>query len=44
MLARAGQPEDIANVITFLASEESGFMTGQFLAVDGGRMDFLTHT
>jgi 3-oxoacyl-[acyl-carrier protein] reductase len=44
MLARAGQPEDIANVITFLASEESGFMTGQFLAVDGGRMDFLTHS
>jgi 3-oxoacyl-[acyl-carrier protein] reductase len=43
MLARAGEPEDIANVITFLASEESGFMTGQFLAVDGGRMDFLTH-
>jgi 3-oxoacyl-[acyl-carrier protein] reductase len=43
MLGRAGEPEDIANVITFLASEESGFMTGQFLAVDGGRMDFLTH-
>lgn len=43
MLARAGEPDDIANVITFLASEESGFMTGQFLAVDGGRMDFLTH-
>lgn len=43
MLARAGQPDDIANVITFLASEESGFMTGQFLSVDGGRMDFLTH-
>lgn len=43
MLARAGEPEDIANVITFLASEESGFMTGQLLAVDGGRMDFLTH-
>ena len=43
MLARAGEPEDIANVIIFLASEESGFMTGQFLAVDGGRMDFLTH-
>ena len=43
MLGRTGQPEDIANVITFLASEESGFMTGQFLTVDGGRMDFLTH-
>jgi 3-oxoacyl-[acyl-carrier protein] reductase len=43
MLARAGEPVDIANVITFLASEESGFMTGQLLSVDGGRMDFLTH-
>jgi 3-oxoacyl-[acyl-carrier protein] reductase len=43
MLARAGEPADIANVITFLASEESGFMTGQLLSVDGGRMDFLTH-
>lgn len=41
MLGRAGEPVDIANVITFLASEESGFMTGQFLNVDGGRMDFL---
>jgi 3-oxoacyl-[acyl-carrier protein] reductase len=43
MLGRPGEPEDIANVITFLASEEAGFVTGQFLAVDGGRMDFLTH-
>jgi 3-oxoacyl-[acyl-carrier protein] reductase len=44
MLGRAGEPADIANVITFLASEESGFMTGQFLTVDGGRLDFLTHS
>jgi NAD(P)-dependent dehydrogenase (short-subunit alcohol dehydrogenase family) len=44
MLGRVGEPADIANVITFLASEESGFMTGQFLSVDGGRMDFLTHS
>ena len=43
MLRRAGQPEDIARVISFLASDESSFMTGQFLAADGGRMDFLTH-
>jgi 3-oxoacyl-[acyl-carrier protein] reductase len=43
MLGRAGEPDDIANVITFLASEEAGFVTGQYLAADGGRMDFLTH-
>jgi 3-oxoacyl-[acyl-carrier protein] reductase len=44
VVGRAGEPDDIANVITFLASQESGFVTGQFLAADGGRMDFLTHT
>lgn len=43
MLRRTGQPEDIARVISFLASDESSFMTGQFLVADGGRMDFLTH-
>ena len=33
----AGQPEDIAWVIAFLASPRSHFMTGQCLLVDGGR-------
>jgi 3-oxoacyl-[acyl-carrier protein] reductase len=37
-LARLGQPEEIANVIRFLLSEESSFMTGQTLAVSGGRI------
>jgi 3-oxoacyl-[acyl-carrier protein] reductase len=37
-LARLGQPEEIANVIRFLLSEESSFMTGQTLAVSGGRV------
>jgi NAD(P)-dependent dehydrogenase (short-subunit alcohol dehydrogenase family) len=31
-----GQPEDIAEVVVFLASEESRYITGQMLAVDGG--------
>jgi len=43
MLARIGQPKDIANAILFLSSDESSFITGQMLVVDGGRMDYLTH-
>jgi len=35
-VARAGQPEDIANAVAFLASAEAGFMTGTSLIVDGG--------
>ncbi len=34
---RVGQPEDIAAAITFLASDEASFITGQTLYVDGGR-------
>ncbi len=35
-LGRLGQPEDIANVALFLACDESSYMTGQALIVDGG--------
>lgn len=42
MLRRAGSPEDVAGIITFLVSDESAFMTGQVLTADGGRMDFLS--
>ena len=35
-IPRAGTPEDIANTACFLASDESTFITGQALAVDGG--------
>ncbi|HLR85369.1 MAG TPA: 3-oxoacyl-ACP reductase FabG [Nocardioidaceae bacterium] len=34
---RVGQPEDIATAVSFLASDEAGFVTGQTLYVDGGR-------
>lgn len=33
---RRGEPRDIANAVRFLASEESGFITGQLLNIDGG--------
>ena len=33
---RAGKPEDIANAVVFLASEEASYMTGQVVSVDGG--------
>jgi 3-oxoacyl-[acyl-carrier protein] reductase len=33
---RRGRPEDVANAVLFFAAEESGFITGQLLAVDGG--------
>ncbi|MFB3921852.1 MAG: SDR family NAD(P)-dependent oxidoreductase [Terriglobia bacterium] len=35
-LGRIGQPEDIANVAVFLASEEAGWITGQVIPVAGG--------
>ncbi len=36
-LGRLAQPQDIANVALFLASEEAGFLTGNIVEVDGGR-------
>jgi len=35
-LQRVGQPEDIAEIIRFVLSEQSGWLTGQTLHVDGG--------
>ena len=35
-LGAMGQAEDIANAVTFLASDEARYVTGQVLAVDGG--------
>nr|WP_041162104.1 SDR family oxidoreductase [Enterobacter soli] len=35
-LQRIGQPEEIASLAIWLASEESGYMTGASLTIDGG--------
>lgn len=35
-ISRWGQPEDVANVVTFLASDEAAYVTGAEWSVDGG--------
>ena len=37
-MGRCGEPEEVASIAAFLASDDSSYMTGQTLYVDGGRM------
>ena len=36
-LGRAGTPEEIADLIAFLASDQAGWITGETISIDGGR-------
>ncbi len=36
-MGRLGRPEDLLGVISFLASEQSSYITGQNILVDGGK-------
>jgi 3-oxoacyl-[acyl-carrier protein] reductase len=36
-VGRMGTPDDIAHAVSFLASEDAGFITGQRITIDGGR-------
>jgi len=45
-LRRIGTPQDVANVVAFLASDMASFVTGQTIVIDGGslhrgRLDFM---
>ena len=41
-IGRTGTPQEVAGLITFLASDDAGFITGQVYTIDGGRMAKLS--
>jgi NAD(P)-dependent dehydrogenase (short-subunit alcohol dehydrogenase family) len=43
LVPRVGRPEDVANLVLFLASDESSFITGQVIRIDGGTLSHLPH-
>jgi NAD(P)-dependent dehydrogenase (short-subunit alcohol dehydrogenase family) len=43
LVPRLGQPEDVANLVLFLASDESAYITGQLIVIDGGTLAHHAH-
>ncbi|MGC8597233.1 MAG: glucose 1-dehydrogenase [Thermocladium sp.] len=43
-LGMIGKPEHISKLAVYLGSDESSYMTGQVIVIDGGRIDNLTHS
>ncbi|MCE3404116.1 SDR family oxidoreductase, partial [Staphylococcus aureus] len=39
-LGRLGKPEEVGKLVVFLASDESSFITGETIRIDGGVMDY----
>ena len=43
LIPRAGRGEDLAQAVLYLVSDESSFVTGQLVSIDGGQMAHLPH-
>ena len=40
---RVGNPMDIANMVLFLASDKAGFITGEYICIDGGQTKLMIY-